>query len=479
MTDIASRLAAARVLVVGDIMLDRYWSGPVSRVSPEAPVPVVLVSDTDDRVGGAGNVALNVVAFGAAASILAPVGQDDAAARLAGLLGEAKVQCRLEYLSDYPTTTKLRVVSARQQLLRLDFEDLGADVGSALSAAFALVLNTPDAPDVVLFSDYAKGALSDVCALIPQVRALGKRCIVDPKGQDFSRYRGASILTPNLSEFEAIVGRTSGQADLEARARRLASELELEALLVTQGGEGMTLVPQAGPALRFPTEAREVFDVTGAGDTVCAVLAAMLAADYSLEDAVRYANKAAGVVVGKFGTATASLAEIENLLGQRHDRPQGRVTEEALLLRDLAAARARGERIVFTNGCFDILHAGHVSYLREARGLGDRLVVAVNSDASVSRLKGPGRPINALADRMEVLSELSAVDWVVAFDEDTPARLIEVVLPDVLVKGGDYRPEEVVGGDIVLAAGGQVRCLEFLPGRSTTGILTRQNESAS
>lgn len=473
MNETADRLASARVLVVGDIMLDRYWSGPVSRVSPEAPVPVVAVSDIDDRVGGAANVALNVVALGASAELLAPVGADEAGDRLEDLLTHASVRCRFQRLSDYPTTTKLRVVSGRQQLLRMDFEDTTPRSSAAMLAALSALLAADDAPGVVLFSDYAKGALAGVSEMIALVGSTGRLCIVDPKGQDFTRYRGASLLTPNLSEFEAVAGRSTSQMELESRARALADDLSLDGLLVTQGSAGMTLVPVNGPALRFPAEAREVFDVTGAGDTVCAVLSAMLAAGYPMEEAVRYANKAAGVVVGKFGTATCTLDEIENLLGQRHDRPRGRVVNLESLLQGLQAARERGERIVFTNGCFDILHAGHVSYLREARSLGDRLVVAVNSDASVCRLKGAGRPINGLQDRMEVLSELSAVDWVVAFEEDTPARLIEAVRPEVLVKGGDYRPEEVVGADIVLAAGGQVRCLDFLPGRSTTGILAK------
>lgn len=477
---VAEQIAAAKVLVVGDLMLDRYWSGGVGRVSPEAPVPVVSVEGVEDRIGGAGNVAVNVVAFGAQAELLAPIGNDEAGQRLAELLAEAGVRAHLKPVDGYPTTTKLRVVSARQQLLRLDFEDASPLAAFSLEDALSAHLQGVEAPRVVLFSDYAKGALRAVEPLIARARAQGCMIVVDPKGSAFERYRGATLLTPNLHEFEAVVGRCQDPAALEQRARALIAKLELDALLVTQGAAGMTLVTRDGAeVVRFPTEAREVFDVTGAGDTVCAVLAAMLAGGHPLEHAVRYANKAAGVVVGKFGTATATLAETENLLKQRHDRPRGQVLTHAELAAEVAAARARGERIVFTNGCFDILHAGHVGYLREARSLGDRLMVGVNADASVRRLKGAPRPVNPLVDRMQVLAALSAVDWVVPFEEDTPENLIRAVCPDVLVKGGDYAPEQVVGADIVRARGGSVHCLAFLPGRSTSRILEKTDEIAS
>ncbi len=463
-----SQLEHARLLVVGDVMLDRYWHGGTSRISPEAPVPVVKVEEADDRPGGAANVALNIAALGGRASLAGVVGDDDNAERLERALDAANVSTHFQRSPEVPTITKLRVMSRNQQLIRLDFESplwnvdttpLGAQVEQALAEA-----------DVVILSDYGKGSLNRVEQLIATARAAGKRVLVDPKGSDFTRYRGASVITPNLGEFEAIVGPCASDAELAEKGERLRAELALEALLVTRSERGMTLIREGYAPLHLPTHAREVYDVTGAGDTVIGVLGLALAAGHGFGEAVMLANLAAGLVVAKPGTAVLSVAELYTALHGDKLAEFG-VIAEAPLITAVRAAQARGEKVVMTNGCFDILHAGHVAYLEQARKLGDRLIVAVNDDASVARLKGPKRPINTLPRRAQVLAGLAAVDWVVGFAEDTPARLIEAVLPDLLVKGGDYLPEQIAGGAAVIANGGEVRVLGFEDGVSTTTMI--------
>ncbi|MEJ2577277.1 MAG: bifunctional D-glycero-beta-D-manno-heptose-7-phosphate kinase/D-glycero-beta-D-manno-heptose 1-phosphate adenylyltransferase HldE [Gammaproteobacteria bacterium] len=462
--------ATARVVIVGDIMLDRYWHGATSRISPEAPVPIVRVDDSEDRVGGAGNVAMNIAALGGRTALLACVGADEAGRRLRELLRGHGCEAVLEEVEGHATITKLRVVSQHQQLIRLDFEQQPAALPATLLSA-RLDRLLADA-GVLVLSDYAKGALADPQPLIRAARDRGIPVLVDPKRPDFAAYRGATLLTPNLQEFTHAVGECPDQAAIEQRGRGLLAALELEALLITRGEDGMTLLRRDAPALHLPTHAREVFDVTGAGDTVVALLAAALAAGEDLEQAAYLANTGAGIVVGKLGTATVARAELERELSVRDPSPRGVVGEAALLVR-VGSARAQGESIVMTNGCFDILHPGHVDYLEQAAALGDRLVVAVNDDASVARLKGDGRPINPLAHRMAVLAGLRSVDWVVAFAEDTPERLICAVRPDLLVKGGDYRPDQIAGAGCVRQAGGEVRVVPLLEQHSTTGIIRK------
>ncbi|UYG07791.1 bifunctional D-glycero-beta-D-manno-heptose-7-phosphate kinase/D-glycero-beta-D-manno-heptose 1-phosphate adenylyltransferase HldE [Halomonas sp. M4R1S46] len=461
-------LERSRLLVVGDVMLDRYWHGGTSRISPEAPVPVVRVDEAEDRPGGAANVALNIASLGAQAGLAGLVGYDENADRLESRLQDAGVSTHFARSREVPTITKLRVMSRNQQLIRLDFEQGLGEVdtsGLALRVEEAL----PRA-DLVILSDYGKGTLADVEGLIATVRGAGKRVLVDPKGGDFRKYRGASVITPNLAEFEAVMGACPDDATLAAKGQALRAELELEALLITRSEKGMTLIRADHEPLHLPTRAREVFDVTGAGDTVIGVLGLALAAGHGFPEAMTLANLAAGLVVAKPGTATLSIAELYTALHGDKLAEFG-VIGEAPLCEAVRAAQARGERVVMTNGCFDILHAGHVAYLEHARQLGDRLIVAVNDDASIARLKGPSRPINPLARRMQVLAGLGAVDWVVPFTEDTPQRLIEAVLPDVLVKGGDYRPEQIAGGEAVRAAGGEVTVLGFEDGVSTTAMI--------
>lgn len=458
----------ANVLVVGDVMLDRYWYGPTSRISPEAPVPVVKVDTVEERPGGAANVAMNIASLGANARLVGLTGIDDAARALSAKLGEVNVKCDFVSVPTHPTITKLRVLSRNQQLIRLDFEEGFSSIDP--QPIFDRIQHVLPKLGALILSDYAKGALNSVQQMIQLARAANVPVLIDPKGTDFERYRGATLLTPNLSEFEAVVGRCKTDEELVERGLQLMSEFELTALLVTRSEQGMTLLQHDQPPLHMPTQAQEVYDVTGAGDTVIGVLATCIAAGTSLEEACFLANAGAGVVVGKLGTSTVSPIELENAIRGRSETGFGVMSQDELKVA-VANARQRGEKVVMTNGVFDILHAGHVSYLANARKLGDRLIVAVNSDASTKRLKGEERPVNALAQRMIVLAALEAVDWVISFEEDTPQRIISEILPDLLVKGGDYKPEDIAGGKEVIAAGGEVRVLNFEDGCSTTNII--------
>jgi D-beta-D-heptose 7-phosphate kinase / D-beta-D-heptose 1-phosphate adenosyltransferase len=464
------RFDKSQVLVIGDVMLDRYWHGGTSRISPEAPVPVVKVGQVEDRAGGAGNVALNIAALGSGASLISVVGDDEAGEALDSRLTAAGIHTDFQVSKDKPTITKLRVISRHQQLIRMDFEEsFAAEDSVDFESKAERLLPMMGA---VIISDYAKGSLQDTQALIQAARAANVPVLVDPKGTDFARYRGATLLTPNLHEFEAVVGSCDHESDLVAKGTELMLQLDLEALLVTRGEHGMTLLRPNQPELHLPARAREVFDVTGAGDTVISVLASSLAAGEELPQAVALANLAASIVVAKLGTATISGPELRRAIQAEQGSERGVMTEEQLLIA-LEDARAHGEKVVFTNGCFDIIHAGHVGYLEDTRALGDRLIVAINSDASVKRLKGEARPINPVDRRMAVLSGLEAVDWVVSFEDDTPERLLKLMKPDVLVKGGDYTEDQVVGWEIVKANGGEVKVLSFFDNCSTTAIVEK------
>jgi D-beta-D-heptose 7-phosphate kinase / D-beta-D-heptose 1-phosphate adenosyltransferase len=458
----------AGVLIVGDVMLDRYWYGPTGRISPEAPVPVVKVESSEERPGGAANVAMNIASLGGNAHIIGLTGNDEPARVLAEKLTSLKVHCDFVGLDGYPTITKLRVLSRGQQMIRLDFEDIFTNTDPELILT-RMEANLPKVNTVIL-SDYAKGALEHVQHFIRKAREFGLPVFIDPKGSDFERYRGATLLTPNMSEFEQVVGKVTSEQDLVAKGFGLIERYELDALLVTRSEHGMTLLRKGMDPFHLPTQAKEVFDVTGAGDTVISVLAASVAAGKPLDEACALANAAAGVVVGKLGTSTVSTIELAEAVHGTLDTDFGVITESALI-EAVKKAQSKGEKVVMTNGCFDILHAGHVSYLNNAAKLGDRLIVAVNTDESVRLLKGPGRPVNPTDRRMAVLAGLGAVDWVVPFAEETPQRLISEILPDLLVKGGDYKPDDIAGGKEVIAAGGQVKVLNFEDGCSTTEII--------
>ena len=468
MSLIVPDFSSASVLTVGDLMLDQYWFGPTTRISPEAPVPVVNVKGTAARAGGAANVAVNLASLGVNTILVGVTGKDAGGQTLSKLLADHDIETDFVESPTRPTITKLRVVSSNQQVIRLDTEDM-FDVRDIQPLSQILERRLP-ATKVCILSDYGKGTLASAPEIMSLCRDHNVTVLVDPKGRDFTRYRGASVLTPNFPEFQAVVGRVQDDEQLVDRGQALCAELDLGALVVTLGERGMVVIRDEQHPLFLSARVREVFDVTGAGDTVIATIAAALAAGSSLDEAATLANLAAGLVVRKIGVATVTPSELRLALHEHGLGGRGMLDRlDAPVIAD--EARIRGERIVMTNGCFDILHTGHVAYLEEAKNLGDRLIVAVNDDASVTRLKGEGRPINSLEDRMAVLAGLAAVDWVVSFSEDTPADIVSEILPDVLVKGGDYTPDSVAGGDIVQANGGTVEILTFQPGRSTSAMI--------
>ena len=459
----------ARLLIVGDVMLDSYWYGPTGRISPEAPVPVVHVNKEEARLGGAGNVAANTAALGVKTVLMGLVGEDDSALHMQQLLSERGIDAHLQTVKGSKTITKLRIISRQQQLIRLDFEDHFPQwQADAFLQTYQAQLAHVDA---VILSDYAKGALRCAADMVKLARAASKPVIIDTKGTDFERYRGATLITPNMGEFEAVVGHCANDAEIEAKGQQLRASLDLEAVLVTRSEKGMSLMVRGQPAVHISTRAQEVFDVTGAGDTVVATLGASLAAGLPLTQAMNLSNVAAGLVVAKLGTATVSFDELRQAL--QPETGEHAVYSEDSLHQRIQQARAAGQRVIMTNGCFDILHPGHIDYLEKARALGDMLFVAVNDDDSVRRLKGAGRPVNPLSTRLRMLSALACVNGVVAFSEDTPERLYCHVLPNVLVKGGDYTSDQVAGGTCVTAAGGEVVILDFLAGHSTTSLIEK------
>ncbi|MGH1486215.1 MAG: bifunctional D-glycero-beta-D-manno-heptose-7-phosphate kinase/D-glycero-beta-D-manno-heptose 1-phosphate adenylyltransferase HldE [Cellvibrionaceae bacterium] len=470
-----SSLGSSKVLVIGDVMLDSYIDGNTQRISPEAPVPVVHIQDNYQRPGGAANVALNIAALGAKAILLGLIGKDEAGQQLQQRLLDENVDSRLLSSDHAKTISKLRVISRNQQLIRLDTEDGFAHVNH--DELLQQAIHATEEVTAVILSDYNKGTLRPILTkFLAHCKEKQLPVLVDPKGSDFSIYHSATLLTPNMSEFKAVAGDPNDEKDFQQRAFDLMKQHELKSLLVTRSEKGMSLFQQDATPFNLAAEVREVYDVTGAGDTVIATLATALGANYSFHDATTLANLAAGIVVGKMGTATVSLAELQTaIINKQHSDviTQNGILSLEDLLKETKLARTRGETLVMTNGCFDILHAGHVHYLNEARKLGDRLIVAVNSDASVKRLKGSERPINSLDNRMLVLDALACVDWVVAFDADTPATVIDAIIPDKLIKGGDYKAEEIVGYETVTQAGGEVLTIDLTPGCSTTNIINK------
>ncbi len=472
------RLPQARVLCIGDAMLDRFFHGSVSRISPEAPIPVLRIQREASMPGGAGNVVRNLAALGARAAFVSVIGTDAAGAELEKLLDATpSVEASLVVLPGRETTVKTRYIAAGQQLLRADSESEAALPAPARAEVLARSQAAMADCRVLALSDYGKGVLDDevLAALIAAARARGLAVIVDPKGNDYRRYAGATLVTPNLRELAQASGMpAAGDEQVVAAARKLIADCDIEAVLVTRSAEGMSLVERDGRITHIVAEAREVFDVAGAGDTGVAAVAAALASGLGLEIAARLANLAAGIVVGKTGTAVATLDELRTAI----DRHAQSVASAKLMTLEQALSRVgrwrdSGLAIGFTNGCFDLLHPGHVSLLRQARAACDRLIVGLNSDASVQRLKGPTRPVQAEGARAAVLSSLADVDALVVFAEDTPLKLIEALRPDVLVKGADYTESQVVGGDIVKAHGGRVLLAELSPGHSTTSTIKR------
>lgn len=461
--------ATAKVLVVGDVILDRYIYGETNRISPEAPVPVVRVMAMEERPGGAANVAVNIRALGVPVSVLGITGDDDTAQTLSKRLQDADVAGHFLFQSDYLTVTKLRVLSQHQQLLRLDYENHSGEIDS--SGLVSMYVDILNGMDVVVLSDYAKGSLRTIDEFIKEARDRNIPVLIDPKGRDFTRYAGATLLTPNLKEFEAVVGSCRNDMEIEEKGRELCRTLSIETILVTRGERGMSLISaQNNETTHLAARTHEIFDVTGAGDTVIAATAAGLASGYSLLDSIHYANLAAGLVVGKLGAATVSVDELNHVIEPANFNLK-KVYGDKEITSIVEQARNKGEKIVMTNGCFDLLHAGHVDYLQQARALGDRLLVAVNDDESVQKLKGKGRPINRLDQRVTVLAGLSAVDWIVPFTGETPEVVIEKVKPDFLVKGGDYQPEQIAGAKLVESIGGKVVIVPYRDGCSSSRVI--------
>jgi D-beta-D-heptose 7-phosphate kinase / D-beta-D-heptose 1-phosphate adenosyltransferase len=472
-----NRLPTVRALVIGDLMLDEYLWGKTERISPEAPVQVVDIGREDLRLGGAGNVVNNLLALGCRVEVASALGDDEDARRLKGMMVDLGVGIEGIFSEAGRTTgRKTRIIASNQQMLRFDRESRDAISVELEEQLISFVQKTASSFDVILVSDYLKGVLTErlLRHIIATGREKGIPVVIDPKGSDYRKYRGATVLTPNRKEAQAASGISiADEESLRLAGRTLRDELELEALLLTRSEEGMTLFFRDGQEENLPTVAREVYDVTGAGDTVLSFLGAGLACGLPLSEAARLANLGAGVVVGKVGTSTVLPDELLNAHSHLHHDADAKIHSRETLSRLLEEERRKGKTVVFTNGCFDLLHVGHVKYLQAARRLGDLLVLGLNSDASIRRLKGPNRPLIGQEERAHIMAALNCIDFVVIFDEDTPRDLISALRPQILVKGGDYTPEGVVGKDLVESWGGRVELIHFVDGKSTTGIVER------
>ncbi|MFC6276634.1 bifunctional D-glycero-beta-D-manno-heptose-7-phosphate kinase/D-glycero-beta-D-manno-heptose 1-phosphate adenylyltransferase HldE [Psittacicella hinzii] len=462
----------AKVFVFGDVMIDHYWHGDTSRISPEAPVPVVLYKRSSQTLGGAANVAQNIKALGAHAVLSGLIGQDDNSLELLELCKNSNLENLLITIPNMQTTKKLRILSRHQQLLRIDFENSPAityNVPQVFSQFANLLEQSIQQSQVVILSDYFKGARELFPFIIELANKYKKPVIIDPKGNDYSLYRHASLLTPNLSEFKQIAAQygyspeaIANQEQESQIANHIINDLDLYGILITKSENGMTLHLKDGRMYHQLTYAEDVYDVTGAGDTVIATLATALASGIDIIDACYYANKAAGISVSKLGTSTVSLLELQAACGYADSS-----------LSKIEQAKKDNKKIVFTNGCFDILHRGHLTYLKRAKELGDILIVGINSDSSVKALKGDSRPINKLEDRMLMLESLKFVDFVIPFEQETPLELIKQIMPDILVKGGDYQVENIVGYAEVTANGGKVQTIPFIDDYSSTTIINK------
>lgn len=462
------------IMVIGDIMLDRYWFGHAGRISPEAPVPVVHHQETDNRLGGAGHVAANLKALGAKVKLLGFVGDDEAGAVLEDLAVQQGIESYWFRPQLTDTHIKLRVYSAKHAMARFDFNCQYHDEDKrALMSCYQAQL---DGVDVVVLSDYAKGTLTESAHMVEMAQKLGKKVVVDPGQIDLSRYYGADLLIPNTRMLNQVIGASLNAHDMQKHVQSLISSFNLGGILLSRGQQGMSLFRPGRDALDHPAVVHDVVDKTGVADTVVACAALMLGKHAHLPALMHVATVASSVVVQKLGTAVVSYVELADALHKETKQAStssGVVTREVLsvLVRE---AKRRGEQVVMTNGCFDLLHAGHVAYLQEAKKQGDRLVVALNSDESIQAIKGPTRPILPIAERMAMVAGLSVVDWVVSFDEDTPENLLREVQPDILVKGSDYTVEQIVGADIVHSYGGKVERIQVdYPHMSTSNVLDK------
>ena len=476
-------IPSARVLCIGDVMMDRFVYGSIERISPEAPIPVLLVEREKHMLGGAGNVVANIAALGAKATLVAVVGADTVGTEIQKQLEDTGIQAALEISADRFSTVKSRFVCGTQQVLRVDREKAVSIPAAVEDKIIKRIVELVPQAGAIILSDYKKGLLTDkiVSATIACARQHNKPVIVDPKGNDFSRYRGATVITPNRKELEIAVGMKAGTDDeIRAAALKLVMDCGIETVLATRSRDGMSIITKNEEPVHIPSQVREIYDVSGAGDTVIATFAAGIAAGLSVRNSALLANVAAGIVVGKPGTATARLDEIcaalETMpvmqkISATQRAPKWTTVQEATTQAE--RLRTRGLKVGFTNGCFDLLHPGHLSVLRQAKAGCDFLIVAINSDASVRRLKGAERPVQNQAARADILSALDMVDMVIVFEEDTPLALIKEIKPDVLIKGGQYKLEEVVGYDVVMAYGGKILRAEMEEGFSTTDVIAR------
>ena len=476
-----------RILVVGDIMLDRFSYGHVRRVSPEAPTPLIHLDHVDEFVGGAGNVARNIAGLGANCDLVGIIGVDEAANAICRFLsGQKSIEPNLVQVSDRATTVKSRFVANlhNTHLLRADIEDASSIAAAVEDKIIRAAAHSMKNADVVLLSDYNKGVLSDrvISGIVEQAREAAKPVVVDPKGKRYERYRGVDFVTPNLTELGEAVGLSVDTEEHQiAAAHSLIERLGCRAVLVTRGEHGVLVVPAEGKAASFPATARRIVDVSGAGDTLVAGFALGVVSGASTANAARLANLAAGIVVAKYGTASASIQELKDLLLSRPDfHINSKIFVSIADLRQAVTSwREAGLSVGFTNGCFDLLHEGHIELLTEARAHCDRLIVALNSDASVRKLKGPTRPIQSQKARARIMAALGFVDAVTIFDEETPLQLISELLPNVLIKGADYRPDQVVGGSVVEEHGGRIVLVDLVPNSSTTGIVEKMKSNKS
>jgi D-beta-D-heptose 7-phosphate kinase/D-beta-D-heptose 1-phosphate adenosyltransferase len=472
-----SQCSQIRCLVVGDLMLDEYLWGKAERISPEAPVQVVDVIREELRLGGAGNVVHNLAALGAQVAVCSVVGDDQNGRELLGQLCHHHIDTQAIFQDPTRRTSrKTRVVAAHQQIVRIDRESREA-VPTEVEQQLCLWIAAHAAEyAVIVLSDYNKGVLTPavIAAAITAAAVVAIPVLVDPKGTDYTRYGGATMLTPNRKEAEAASGVSiTDVASLTRAAEVIMNRVGLQHLLITRSEEGMSLFSKGGEAVHIPTEAREVFDVSGAGDTVLAALAVGIASGFTVSQAAQLANVAAGIAVGKLGTSIVTPQEIIDTISLAHKDSHAKIKNLEVLTPLIAAEQKKGKRVVFTNGCFDLLHAGHVKYLQKARNLGDLLVLGLNSDASVRRLKGPKRPLIDQEERAHLLAALECIDFVTIFDQDTPLEVITALKPHILAKGGDYTLDGVVGRDVVEAYGGRVELITFVDGKSTTNIIER------
>lgn len=472
-----SHIGSIRCLVIGDLMLDEYLWGKAERISPEAPVQVVDIVREELRLGGAGNVVNNLVALGAQVAVCSVIGEDENGSALLENFSRRNVAVDAIFRDPARRTSrKTRVVASNQQIVRIDRESRDPLSPEMEERVCSWIRAEADRFSVILLSDYLKGVLTHrvIETIVSAAARTGIPVLVDPKGTDFGRYRGATLLTPNRKEAEAASGIAIRDAlSLDRAAELIMEKAGLTHLLITRSEEGMSLFSHNVEAVHIPTVAREVFDVSGAGDTVLASLAVGVAAGLGMAEAARLANIAAGIAVGKLGTSTVSPDEIINAVALTHSDSDSKIKNLDVLAAIITAEKARGKRVVFTNGCFDLLHAGHVKYLQKARNLGDLLILGLNSDASVRRLKGEKRPLISEDERAHILAALDCIDYVVLFDQDTPLELITALKPHILAKGGDYTADAVVGKDVVEAYGGRVELVSFVDGKSTTNIIER------